>query len=102
MEFKDKADRVVNPGDLIVYGHNLGRCASLQYGKVVKVQMGSTHRGSQPVVKIRVQGVDSNWRSEVRLMNQSVLQFSERTLKVTRDQVPKFVLDLLDQVKVEE
>ena len=36
--FKDKCGKVLTSGDFIVYGHALGRCAGLRYGKVIDVK----------------------------------------------------------------
>lgn len=110
MEFKDKAGHLLQPGDLIIYGHALGRCAGLQYGKVVAIQRAKNRYGwddnvaeEHLKVKIKVQGVDTDWKSqEPKLLRRSVLEFNERVLRITRDQVSKEVLSLLDTVKPED
>jgi hypothetical protein len=35
---RDKSGRELEPGDFIVYGHALGRCAGLRYGVVLEVR----------------------------------------------------------------
>ena len=123
----DKSGREILPGDLVVYGHALGRCAGLQYAKVLKIHpYKETWRGDGQE-KIRVQGVNVNdndlgvtlsakqlehqkyllehypagkWRGAPSLIKPSTLSFSSRILKITRDQVPPDVLALLDTVEV--
>ena len=62
--FPDKAGCDLKPGDFIVYGHALGRCAGLQYGVVLEIlppnRKGWTGSKSP---RIRVQGIDldDNW-----------------------------------------
>jgi hypothetical protein len=83
---KDKAGIELHPGDLIVYGHALGRCAGLQYGVVLK----ATPDG------IMVRGVDADWSQlRPRLLKKAWLKFSERVLRVTPEQVHHTIGSLL-------
>jgi hypothetical protein len=94
--FNDKAGRELRPGDLIVYGHALGRCAGLRYGRILAVQPG---KSSPESMRLRVQGVDddTNWSGlGPRLCNPGTLSFEGRVLRVEREQVPSAVLSLLD------
>lgn len=124
VEFRDKAGRTVKPGDLIVYGHALGRCASLQYGKVLAItsqrktayhwdsKTKEHHSREYDHAKLKVKGVrfednwsglpeGSGWRdNEVAELRAGVLEFSSRVLKVTRDQIPQLVLEALDKIEV--
>ncbi len=99
---KDKSGREIAVGDFIVYGHALGTCAGLQYGKVLgfgeRLEYGRREdRPKLPTCKVR--GVDTDYTYDgPRLMKPSTLQFSERILVVTRDQVPANVLELLETV----
>lgn len=103
----DKAGNPLMPGDIIVYGHNLGRCAGLRYGKVIKITTKPDPHAykdpSKTITKVTVHGVDDDWthRGPELLSKKSTLEFSKRMLKVDRHQVPKELLDLLDTVKIE-
>jgi hypothetical protein len=92
---KDKAGINLKSGDLIIYGHALGRCAGLQYGKILEIVHTKTWN-DKPIEKVRVQGVDTDWDFEKpRLLRPSCLQFSERILKITQNQMPKEIRELL-------
>lgn len=98
----DKAGRELNPGDLIVYGHNLGRCAGLRYGVIIKIYTAIESWTDKGKVHARVRGVDDDWSGGDRpalLSKDSTLQFGSRILKLTEEQIPEKVLKLLSQVK---
>lgn len=102
-EFKDKAGVYIFKGDLIVYGHNLGRCAGLRYGKVLDIIVKRADwRCETDTVKLKVRGVDDDWDSrEAELLSRvSYLQFNGRVLRVSREQVPGHIVNLLDAVEV--
>lgn len=103
MDFTDKAGKPVLSGDLIVYGHALGRCAGLRYGKVLAL---IPHPDKDRVYnktgdrdcKLRIIGVDDDWSSHKPpelLSKASVVSFGARVLKLHPDQVPLKVLELL-------
>ena len=103
--FKDKTGTPLQPGDLIIYGHALGRCAALQYAKVLGIQWSKDTWGV-PTPKVRVQGVDldDNFNPNVppKLQRISVLSFGPRTLKIPRESVEARTLALLDTVMITE
>lgn len=98
--FKDKAGTVLVPSDLIVYGHALGRSAGLRYGKVLAIVEGccyDLHGTKSPKIKIQVIGVCDDWDDPPSLLlKESVLEFSKRVLRVTKDQIPSNILSLLE------
>lgn len=103
----DKAGRELKPGDLIIYGHSLGRCAGLQYGKILAVKFKDDRKYNFKTrehedIKVphyTVQGVDGDWgHQEPKLRKKGTLQFGDRILAVYRDQVPGAILDLLDSI----
>lgn len=111
--FVDKTRRLVLPGDYIVYGHALGRCAGLQYGRVIAVLPPVRDPYGGVCAKIRVQGVDAhdNWlgyskknkgykAGKVELLRPGTLCYPSRVLKVEPHQIPEQVLALLEQVKI--
>jgi hypothetical protein len=113
--FLDKAGREVLPGDFIVYGHALGRCAGLQYGRVLAILPPTRDRYAGECAKLRVRGVDandnylgySNYASTykantVELMNSGTLAYPSRVLKVEPHQIPEAVLRMLEQIEVPE
>lgn len=97
--FKDKAGVEVNVGDLVVYGHNLGRCAGLRYGLVLAVQQGKDPSWvtREPDLKIKVIGIDDDWDSvKPKLLSKaSVLAFGSRVLCINKEQCPQKTLELL-------
>lgn len=113
--FPDKTGRSLRPGDFVVYGHALGRCAGLQYGMVLAITEGKFGYGDKQYPKLRIQGVemddnndfhDPEWTKERRqklntprasLLKPSTLTFPSRVLWVTRAQVPTEVLELLNK-----
>jgi len=96
--FTDKCGRVVQVGDLIVYGHALGRCAGLRYGKALRIVSREKGYESDGNSKLQVIGVDDDWGHRVPelLTRKSYLKFPARVLVVSRDQIPKQIFDLLD------
>lgn len=106
LEFKDKSGRLIREGDYIIYGHALGRCAGLRYGKVIGLKTREIEhygRENEIKVKIQVQGVDDDWNHrEASLCKKSYLEFSERILKIDEDQIPKKYLELLTGVSIEK
>jgi len=100
LEFKDKSGENLKSGDYIVYGHNLGRCAGLRYGKVIEVTEGKhPSEYDKKVTKLKIQGVDDDWhfRRPNLLSRPSFLTFQERVLKVQESQIPEFILTLLEE-----
>lgn len=115
--FLDKAGREVFPGDYIVYGHALGRCAGLQYGRVLDVipavRDDKYAKYTGICAKIRVRGVDAhdNWlgytkqdkgykAGKVELLKPGVLCYPSRVLKVEPHQIPEAILGMLEQIEV--
>lgn len=106
--FRDKAGRKVQAGNVIVYGHALGRCAGLRYAKVLGVVW-----SGQPVnlydgtgneahaARLRVHGVDDDWAHNAPklLSKPSILSFGSRVLVLTADQVPGVIASLLAAVQ---
>lgn len=122
--FPDKNGTALQAGDLIIYGHALGRCAGIQYGKVLGVLPGKEDAPS----KLKVRGVDSNDNMDherpdyakterameqkrlqtnpeetwviwsPKLLKTSTLQYPSRVLKIFRDQVPAEILGMLDSI----
>jgi hypothetical protein len=96
---KDKSGRELQAGDLIVYGHLLGRCAGLQYGKVLEAKTARRSSWDKTMVeRVRIRGVGSDWREPKLLSRDSTLSFGDRILKLWREQVEPRVLNLLDGV----
>lgn len=67
MVFTDKAGVKVVPGDFIIYGHALGRCAGLRYGKVLalvphpKSYFGCEQKAGDRECRLRIIGVNDDW-----------------------------------------
>jgi|GEM_PF-3123207 hypothetical protein len=104
MIFPDKAGVNLAPGDLIVYGHALGRCAGLRYGKVLalvahpKSEYNFDSKTGDRECKLRVMGADDDWsphKPPELLSKASVISFGSRVIKLHPEQVPKPIADLL-------
>jgi len=102
MRFLDKCGDAVRPGDFIVYGHALGRCAGLRYGRVIAIKEGNLDYDKKGP-KLHVIGLDDD-RSykKPRLCKKGVLSFSSRVLKVNKSQIPAPALELLETVEVSD
>jgi hypothetical protein len=99
VEFKDKAGETLKPGDLIVYGKLLGRCAGLQFGKVLYLYEPKDNWRNEKQVKVWFIGVDDGWvREPMKLQKPSCLMFHNRVLKISRSHVSEEALKLLDGV----
>jgi hypothetical protein len=96
--FIDKSGREVKVGDFIVYGHNLGRCAGLRFGKVLKIaQVEDNWLLGKGILswRITVQGVNDDWGDkDVQLASKGCLQFPERILNAN-DFIPEKYKKLL-------
>lgn len=97
-EFKDKSGRLVKPGDLIAYGVAYGRCAGISYGKVLEIRKNDGYSRPQ-LYKLRVAGVDRPW-SGIQVKKPGFLEFSNRVLIISREQVEPDILAKLDQIQV--
>lgn len=113
--FPDKTGRPLKPGDYIIYGHALGRCAGLQYAKVLAIVEGKIDYYEKPVAKLRVLGVElddnedfhnTEWTQKRKsaasyerasLNKPSTLMFPSRILRITKNQVPADVFKLLKE-----
>jgi hypothetical protein len=93
--FIDKAGTPLKVGDLIVYGHALGRCAGLKYGKIVDLLEDQKHTWHGTTKKVAVQGVDDHCGKAPTLCRIGRLEFSERILVITKEQLPVAVQELL-------
>lgn len=99
--FKDKAGKVLKPGDLVLYGHALGRCAGIRYGKVTGIQWGKSGYGDRKL-KLKVRGVDDDWRHREANLTQkeALLEFPSRIVKIEDHQIPEKYKALLDKVEI--
>jgi hypothetical protein len=94
--FIDKAGARVEVGDYIVYGHALGRCAGLRFGRVLKIEQVTNWRSNNEW-RIQVQGVDDDWDHKTTELCKSkgTLQFPSRTIKANAF-VPDYVRKLCE------
>lgn len=95
--FNDKAERSLQPGDLVVYAVRDGDTPAMRYGKVIKVQLS---KGTDPTAKLRVVGIDDRF-SGPAVQKACTLEYSSRVLKIEEAQVPPAVLKLLAGVPCE-
>lgn len=103
--FIDKSGREVKVGDFVVYGHSLGRCAGLRFGKVLKIEIltrPSWHadQSDNEEWRIRVKGIDDDWDKDIAsstAAREGTLQYPSRILAVN-DIIPEDYKDLLKTV----
>ena len=93
--FCDKTGKQLFPGDYIVYGHALGRCAGLRYGVVLDIVKSENDDYGRPGCKLHVQGVDDDWGERCKPVKPGYLQFPKRVLKVALGQIPENVRTVL-------
>lgn len=93
----DKANREIKVGDYIVYGTLLGRSAALKFGKVVSIEEIEGSYGAN--CKLRVNGVEEEfwWKEGTKWrLTRGTLSFSNRTVIIPGEILPKDIKDLLD------
>lgn len=95
---KDKLGTEICVGDYLIYGHAIGRSASLRIGKVLKITEKEVRGSWESGFTITVIGVDDDWaHKEVELCkSKGHLLFPNRTINVAGCLLPKKVKDLLD------
>jgi len=96
--FEDKCGKKLKGGDFVIYGHALGRCAGLRYGKVIQIQWSKDKK----TPKAKVHGVNDDWSyDEPALCSRTVaLGFPKRILRIDRDQLPHEFVKMLDPIEV--
>jgi hypothetical protein len=101
-------------GQIIVYGHALGRCAALKVGKIMKLSAEKKpayyQNGEDRIeYRITVQGVEyvhtydqatDTHGMKWELCRKGILQFPDRCKVVHDHEVPAEIKTLLDEVKV--
>ena len=99
----DKAGKQLFVGDYIIYGHNLGRCAGLKFGKVLSLEHEVENRGYNGkewlynTYKIGVQGVDDDFSGEPTLSRKSYLLYPDRIFVISFDQLPEYAKKLYEE-----
>lgn len=95
----DKIGQQIKSGDIVVYGHLIGRCAALKIGKVVKAFRKWSWQGEE--FRISVVGVeDYSYKKVKELSRMGTLQFPDRIIVLETSKVPQEYKDLLDKVIV--
>jgi hypothetical protein len=96
----DKSGHPIEVGSYVVYGHALGRCAGLRFGKVLKISPRKARwfDDSDSAVTIQVIGVDDDWeREEPKLCSKpGNLMFPNRTIVLRGYDLPPTIKELLD------
>lgn len=112
----DKFGQEIKPGQWIVYGHNLGRCAGLRLGVVLAVKRGEPSYAATPwnrEDRITVWGFDDDsveysryhpndeWSRPKPLRKKSTLLFSSRIVVLRPEMVPEDYRKQLSEIAVE-
>src|ERR1039457_5588875 len=99
----DKIGQEITVGSYIVYGHALGRCAGLRFGKVLRIKYEKTNDWDhEPTFKVKVWGVNDEWTYEpVLCSTPGTLNFPDRMLVVDSKLIPPDFLALLQNVTEE-
>lgn len=91
----DKLNQELKPGDIVAYGHALGRCAGLRIGKVVGAEKDGRN------YKIWIVGVDGEHRPTKTLVRRSPLLYPSRMIVLNPATVPDDVMRLLEPVPLD-
>ena len=96
--FTDKVGQPIHVGDVIAYGHALGRCAGMRIGMVLKLAVVEPQFSHESPHRITVIGVNDDWeRSPPKLLSKSsTLLYPNRTVVIPRERVPFEYLTILD------
>lgn len=92
---KDKTEKIeIEVGSYIVYGHALGRCAGLKFGKITKIDKYENRN------RYWVIGVDDDWhpRNKASLSKQGRLQFEDRIIVLSFNMLPIYAQELLKDI----
>lgn len=99
-ELLDKTGNKIEIGSYIVYGHALGRCAALKFGKVIDIEFQTDNFPQYPThVRISVIGIDdeAHW-SKPHLTKRGFLGFPERIIVLPVDKLPEYAKELLKNI----
>lgn len=93
----DKTQRSkIEVGSYVVYGHALGRCAGLKFGKIIKIDE------LEGAYRYFVVGVDDDWDFETpKLSKRGILQFENRIIVLPFEMLPEYAQKLLNDVQAE-
>lgn len=96
----DKAGQEIHVGDYIVYGHALGRCAGLRFGRVVWITEKEPNHRNEPKHHFTVRGIDDDWGGKIAKLNdrKGTLQFAERILVIDKALLPTYYVALLSNL----
>lgn len=84
-------------GSYIVYGHNLGRCAGLKFGKVIKIDNPPSDKN---VFRYHVIGVDDDWAfRNPELSKRGMLLYENRMMVLPFTMLPEYAQKLLVDVQ---
>lgn len=103
--FLDKCGRKVIVGDYILYGYNLGRCASVKFGRVIKIGYTAKTNSYDSPWSISVRGIE--WEGDPNntkdggyrrpsISGRGTLNYPARMVNAN-DFIPKDLKDLLDE-----
>ncbi len=107
IECKDLAGKEITPGCFIVYAALWSRSAVLKYGIVVRLdKRKQTYGGSKEIPTLRVITVDrtGRWDESQKYLyswnfqnhgKEIILSFLDRVIVISKNDMPKEVLDLL-------
>ena len=96
--FTDKVGQTVKVGDVIAYGHAVGRSAALRIGKVLGItKVHTAYMRREADWSIRVRGVEESKHQGPSLCKRDgTLQYPDRIIKLTT--VPDDIAKLLEGV----
>ncbi len=96
----DKAGQEISVGDYIVYGHALGRCAGLRFGRVLAINGKKLDHRDRPKHHFTVRSIDDDWEGEPPKLNakKGTLQFAERILVIDPKILPDIIRTQLEKI----
>ena len=96
---KDKCGKEIFVGSYIVYGHNLGRCAGLKFGKIIKIEKPKSEFSDHDY-NICVIGIDDDWGfRDASLSKRGILFYPERIIVLDFNDLPEYAQKLLVNIK---
>ncbi len=98
---EDKSGKQIKPGDFIVYGHAMGRCAGLRYGIVKEIKQGKDIWSGKGKEHCRVRGADDDNFSGPRRKHKlaerdGTLMYGDRILVIESCHMPMDALVVLE------
>jgi len=95
---EDKCGREIHVGDYIVYGHAIGRSASLKFGKIIKIT--EKDACGKKVYTYRVAGISEDYSFKTPSISIGTVLYEDRMIILPFDLLPDYAKELLAPIEV--